>query len=86
LCFRKLFWFLPSYIRQLTDGLLVPTSYASLNLRECGRNKVNNFSDQKLEEMLLNITSKEFKFIELIGGVLGFFIGIIQVIISGIGN
>jgi uncharacterized membrane protein YheB (UPF0754 family) len=50
------------------------------------RNKVNNFSDQKLEEMLLNITSKEFKFIELIGGVLGFFIGIIQVIISGIGN
>ncbi|HNF52023.1 MAG TPA: DUF445 family protein, partial [Chitinophagales bacterium] len=44
--------------------------------------KVNNFSDEKLEQLLLDITAKEFTFIEIIGGVLGFVIGIIQLLIS----
>jgi uncharacterized membrane protein YheB (UPF0754 family) len=46
------------------------------------RNKVSNFSDEKLENMLMDITSREFKFIEVIGGVLGLLIGIIQLIIQ----
>lgn len=41
--------------------------------------KVVNFSIDKLEEILYSIMQKEFKFIELIGAVLGFIIGIIQV-------
>lgn len=44
--------------------------------------KVNNFSDEKLENLILSITKKEFKFIELIGAVLGFFIGGLQVIMN----
>lgn len=44
--------------------------------------KVNNFSDEKLENLILSITKKEFKFIELIGGVLGFFIGCLQVLMN----
>lgn len=53
-----------------------------LDIQELVRNKVANFSDEKLEQLLLDITSKEFTFIELIGAVLGFLIGIIQLIIS----
>lgn len=45
--------------------------------------KVRNFSEQRLEQMLLDITSKEFKFIEIIGAVLGFLIGLIQLLMSG---
>ncbi len=43
--------------------------------------KVVNFSSDKLEDILYSIMKKEFKFIELLGGVLGFIIGVIQLII-----
>ncbi len=43
--------------------------------------KVNHFSNEKLEEILMGVMQKEFKFIELAGAVLGFFIGLIQVIL-----
>ena len=55
-----------------------------LDIHELVRNKVNNFSDEKLENLLLDITAKEFKFVELVGGVLGFLIGIIQLLIQAI--
>ncbi len=40
--------------------------------------KVANFSSQKLEEILFAIMRREFQFIELIGGILGFLIGVAQ--------
>ena len=43
--------------------------------------KVVSFSSDKLEGILYAIMKKEFKFIELLGGVLGFIIGLIQLII-----
>ncbi len=43
--------------------------------------KVDAFSSDKLEQILFSIMKKEFKFIELLGGVLGFLIGIIQLLI-----
>jgi uncharacterized membrane protein YheB (UPF0754 family) len=55
-----------------------------LDIQELVRNKVSNFSDEKLEQLLLDITAKEFTFIEIIGGVLGLIIGIIQLIISAL--
>jgi uncharacterized membrane protein YheB (UPF0754 family) len=33
---------------------------------------------EKLEKVLFSIMSKEFKFIEFVGAILGFFIGIFQ--------
>ena len=41
--------------------------------------KVVNFSSDKLEGILYSIMSKEFRFIEILGGVLGFIIGLVQV-------
>ena len=48
-------------------------------------NKVANFSSDKLESILYDIMSKEFRFIEILGGVLGFIIGLIQVGLLAVG-
>ena len=42
------------------------------------REKVAAFSSDKLEEMLLGIMQREFRFIEGVGAVLGFVIGLVQ--------
>jgi uncharacterized membrane protein YheB (UPF0754 family) len=42
------------------------------------REKVAAFSSDKLEEMLLGIMKREFRFIEWVGAVLGFLIGLTQ--------
>lgn len=42
--------------------------------------KVVNFSSDKLEDILVSIMKKEFKFIEVLGAVLGFLIGTIQLV------
>lgn len=53
-----------------------------LDLERIVVRKVAGFSSDKLEGVLLQIMSKEFRFVEIIGGVLGFLIGIIQVLIT----
>jgi uncharacterized membrane protein YheB (UPF0754 family) len=45
-------------------------------------NKVSAFSSDKLEELLFQIMSKEFRFVELIGALIGFIIGLLQVVIT----
>ena len=44
--------------------------------------KVAAFSSDKLEEILYQIMSKEFRFVEIIGAVIGFLIGAVQVLIT----
>jgi len=51
-----------------------------LDLEKIVTEKVAGFSSEKLENILDQITKKEFLFLEFIGGVFGFLIGIIQVI------
>lgn len=53
-----------------------------LDLEKIVIEKVNGFSTDKLEQILNDIMSKEFRFIEILGGVLGFLIGIIQVLLT----
>ena len=53
-----------------------------LDLEQIVIQKVSGFSSDKLEEILLQIMSKEFRFVELIGAVIGFAIGLIQVLIT----
>ncbi|MGZ5247268.1 MAG: DUF445 domain-containing protein [Flavitalea sp.] len=53
-----------------------------LDLERIVTEKVKAFSSDKLESILLQIMSKEFRFVEILGGVLGFIIGIIQVLIT----
>jgi uncharacterized membrane protein YheB (UPF0754 family) len=49
------------------------------NVEEMITEKVNDLSSDKLEDLLMSLLEKEFKFIELIGAVIGFIIGWIQV-------
>lgn len=54
---------------------------AEIDVHKIVEAKVINFSPDKLEEILFGIMRREFRFIELIGGVLGFIIGIFQVVL-----
>ena len=52
-----------------------------LNIEKMVSEKVASFSSDKLEELLFAILKKEFRFIELVGAVLGFLIGIVQILL-----
>ena len=83
-------------ILQLKDALLTeletlfPTlmkSYMTklekdLDLEKIVTEKVANFSSEKLEDILNQITKREFKFLEFIGGFFGLLIGLIEVAVS----
>lgn len=53
-----------------------------LDLEKIVVEKVAGFSSDKLEAVLYQIMAREFRFVELIGAVLGFVIGLIQVLIT----
>ena len=53
-----------------------------LDLEKIVTEKVSAFSSDKLESILYQIMSKEFRFVEILGGVIGFIIGILQVLIA----
>ncbi len=53
-----------------------------IDIQQIVYEKVSGFSVDKLEEILISIMEKEFKVIELIGGILGFAIGLIQLVIA----
>jgi uncharacterized membrane protein YheB (UPF0754 family) len=53
-----------------------------LDLEKIVTEKVSSFSTDKLEAILYQIMSKEFKFVEILGGVIGFIIGVLQVLLT----
>lgn len=63
------------------------TDYAAtlknqLDLEQIVTEKVKAFSSDKLEDILYQVMAKEFHFVEIIGGVLGFLIGLLQIVIT----
>ncbi|HRO41458.1 MAG TPA: DUF445 family protein [Flavipsychrobacter sp.] len=68
---------LPQIVDQFTGKLST-----SIDIEKIVTDKVANFSSDKLEEILFSIMSKEFRFVEIIGGVLGFIIGLLQVVLT----
>lgn len=65
---------LPQIITQYTDSLS-----EQIDVEQIVTEKVANFSSDKLEEILTAIMKKEFQFVEILGGILGFIIGLLQV-------
>jgi uncharacterized membrane protein YheB (UPF0754 family) len=53
-----------------------------LDLEKIITEKVAAFSSEKLEDILNQITKREFQFLEVVGGFFGFVIGLVQVLIS----
>lgn len=67
----------PQVMKQYASNLKT-----ELDLEHIVIQKVSSFSSDKLEEILFQIMSKEFRFVEIIGGVIGFLIGVVQVLIT----
>lgn len=64
---------LPTLIERLTrpkDG--------SLDVQQLVEARVRDFSTDRLEKILYDILAKEFRFVELLGAILGFIIGVLQ--------
>jgi len=62
-----------SYVHTLQD---------QLDLEAIVTQKVAGFSSDKMEQILMSIMQKEFRFVEIIGGILGFLIGLFQVFLT----
>lgn len=68
---------LPQLISQYTQNLK-----DHINIEKMVSDKVAAFSSDKLESILVAIMNKEFRFVEIIGGVLGFLIGLMQIALT----
>jgi len=66
---------MPNIIAKITNKL------DNIDIQDVVTQKVKQFSNDELEQVLMNVISKELKFIEIAGGVLGFLIGILQVLL-----
>ena len=69
---------LRDFMAQSADDLSTKLE-RELDIRKMVREKVEAFSTEKLEEILVSLMKKEFRFIELVGALLGFLIGCLQV-------
>ncbi len=73
----------PAILSYLSEYMInhIHTIMEKLHLQEIVRNQVESFSVNRLEEMVLSITSSELKMITylgaLLGGIIGFFQGIV---------
>lgn len=59
-------------------GKFVNQIETDVDLKTLVENRVKAFDLEKLEEIMLGILSREFKHIEIIGGIIGFIIGVVQ--------
>ena len=71
---------LEDFLRVSAQGIAVKME-DSVDIQALVREKVQAFSSNKIEELLLGFMEQEFRFIEKIGAVLGFLIGCIQVFV-----
>lgn len=66
-------------IPPLVNALTRPNK-GGLDIQHWVEEKVRAFSTDRMEDMLYKILAREFRFIELLGGVLGFVIGSVQLL------
>ena len=71
---------LEDFLRASTQGLAEKME-ESVDVHALVREKVQGFSSDKIEALLLSFMEQEFRFIEKIGAVLGFLIGCTQLLI-----
>lgn len=70
-----------SVMNELSEKL-VHQATEKIDIAQMVKEKIDEFDLMKLEELILNISSKELKHIEILGGVLGVLIGFVQGLIA----
>ncbi|UCD66512.1 MAG: DUF445 family protein [Deltaproteobacteria bacterium] len=81
---EKIKGFLIEQIGELNEELIDKLSgelEEELDVHKIVEEKVASFSSDKLEEILFSIMRREFKFVEMVGAVLGFMIGVAQILL-----
>lgn len=66
---------LPQLVERLTNQ-----NNGALDVQQLVEEQVRGFSTDRLEKLLHDILAKEFRFIEALGAILGFLIGIVQML------
>lgn len=72
---------LDSELDRIVPGLLETATSeleSSLDFRQIIQDKIEGLSMERLEVLLMSIMSREFRFIEVVGAILGALIGLIQ--------
>ena len=70
-----------SSIDELSEEIIIKANNR-INIEDMVKNKINELDLYELEEIILTIVKNELRHIEILGLILGFFIGIIQGIIT----
>ena len=68
-------------IDELSEEMIIKTKNR-INIKEIIENKINELDLYELETIILQIVKNEWRHIEVLGLILGFFIGIVQGIIT----
>lgn len=71
--------FLPDLVEQTASEL-----ESQVHIDSIVQEKIKGFSPERLEALLFSMLKKEFWFIEIIGGVLGFVVGSIQAVMFAV--
>ena len=69
-----------SILDSSVDGIISNTAY-KVRIGEMVEEKIDELELENMERLILSLTSRELKYIELLGGVLGGIIGLIQAVI-----
>jgi uncharacterized membrane protein YheB (UPF0754 family) len=71
---------------QISDLLIreVPGLVDLLNIKELVTRKVDGLDLMRLEGLLMSIMEEQFKYINLFGALLGFIIGLLNLLVIGI--
>jgi uncharacterized membrane protein YheB (UPF0754 family) len=69
-----------SFIDSMAEDVIHKAA-RNLNVRKMVEEKINSFDLAQIERMIYEISSRELKAIEYLGGILGFIIGLIQAIL-----
>lgn len=68
-------------IDELSEEMIIKAN-SRINIKEIVENKINELDLYELETIILQIVKNELRHIEILGLILGFFIGIVQGIIT----
>ncbi|HHY60430.1 MAG TPA: DUF445 family protein [Clostridia bacterium] len=70
----------PELVRQVSSQALTAMK-ENLDIAQLVEDKVNQMDWRQLEQLILRVSSRELKHIEVLGGVIGFLIGLVQLVV-----
>ena len=78
---RRILEKIESDIYRITEDML-PDLLEKVDIGEIVKNRINQFSNEDIEQIVTNVADKELKHIVWLGGFIGLIVGILQTIIN----